>query len=132
MKSSQKLAISILLIGLASQLTACFPLLATGVVTGALVTTDRRSPGTILDDQNIEMKINSKVLNDGCKYWKNPIDFLKETYAYRFNWQTIPQMLRSDEVESSHGPVVEYELDVLLGLIKVEKALRDKLRLESK
>jgi osmotically-inducible protein OsmY len=38
-------------------LQGCFPLVATGVATGALVVTDRRTAGTYLEDETIEWKV---------------------------------------------------------------------------
>jgi len=40
----------------AANLTACFPLVAGGVAAGAMVATDRRTSGTYVDDQGIELK----------------------------------------------------------------------------
>ncbi|MDE2418950.1 MAG: BON domain-containing protein [Burkholderiales bacterium] len=42
-------------------LTACFPLVAGGVVTGALVATDRRTTGTVTEDQGIDIKAALRV-----------------------------------------------------------------------
>jgi osmotically-inducible protein OsmY len=41
----------------AALLQGCFPLAVTGVATGALVATDRRTAGTYLEDETIEWKV---------------------------------------------------------------------------
>lgn len=41
---------------LAANLSACFPLVAGGVAASALVVTDRRTSGTYVEDQGIELK----------------------------------------------------------------------------
>jgi len=42
-------------------LTGCFPLVAGGMVTGALVAADRRTPGTVAEDQGIEVKAANRI-----------------------------------------------------------------------
>lgn len=42
-------------------LSGCFPLVAGGVVTGALVASDRRTAGTVAEDQGIEVKAANRV-----------------------------------------------------------------------
>jgi osmotically-inducible protein OsmY len=42
-------------------LTGCFPLVAGGVVTGVLVAADRRTPGTVAEDQGIEVKTANRI-----------------------------------------------------------------------
>lgn len=42
-------------------LQGCFPVVATGVGTGLLMAEDRRSSGTFIDDQGIELKVASRV-----------------------------------------------------------------------
>jgi osmotically-inducible protein OsmY len=47
---------------LAAALSACAPLLVGGAaVGGALVATDRRTPGTVVDDQGIELKAKARL-----------------------------------------------------------------------
>src|SRR5574343_1561030 len=41
---------------LAANLSACFPLVAGGVAASAMVATDRRTSGTYVEDQGIELK----------------------------------------------------------------------------
>lgn len=53
---------SIIALGLvATSLQGCFPLVATGVVTGALAIADRRSVGVQTEDETIEWKAESRV-----------------------------------------------------------------------
>jgi osmotically-inducible protein OsmY len=51
------------LLGLAATLplAGCFPVVAAGVGVGAMVADDRRSPGTYLDDEEIELKAAGRV-----------------------------------------------------------------------
>ena len=46
---------------LASTLTACFPVIVGGAVVGSLVATDRRTSGTQLDDEGIELRAASRI-----------------------------------------------------------------------
>lgn len=52
------LAISVTLAG---SLTACFPVIVGGAVMGSLVATDRRTSGTQLEDEGIELRAASRV-----------------------------------------------------------------------
>ena len=63
--SSRVLLASVFMTALAS-LSACFPLVATGVAVGALATADRRTYGAQTDDQAIELK-GSGRLNESDK-----------------------------------------------------------------
>jgi osmotically-inducible protein OsmY len=44
-----------------STLTACFPLVATGMITGALVAADRRTSGIVLEDNNSGFRIGNRI-----------------------------------------------------------------------
>ena len=46
---------------LVSSLSACVPLVVTGVVGGILLATDRRSSGAQLDDETIELRGSSRI-----------------------------------------------------------------------
>jgi osmotically-inducible protein OsmY len=62
-----KFATACLLAGLATlTLTqqACAPVVVAGAATGAIVASDRRTAGTILDDKGIELKIRNRVAQD--------------------------------------------------------------------
>jgi len=50
-------------LGAAASLSGCFPLVAAGAAGGALVATDRRTSGTQLEDQGIEMRANKVLRN---------------------------------------------------------------------
>lgn len=52
------LALSMLL---GSTLTACFPVIVGGAVMGSLVATDRRTSGTQLEDEGIELRAASRI-----------------------------------------------------------------------
>jgi len=47
--------------GTMTALTGCFPLVAGGMVTGALVASDRRTTGTVAEDQGIEVKAANRI-----------------------------------------------------------------------
>ncbi len=42
-------------------LSACFPLLATGMVTGTLVAVDRRTSGIVVEDNASELRISNRI-----------------------------------------------------------------------
>ncbi|MDD2880140.1 MAG: BON domain-containing protein [Rhodoferax sp.] len=46
---------------LGSTLTACFPVIVGGAVVGSLVATDRRTSGTQLEDEGIELRAASRI-----------------------------------------------------------------------
>ncbi|OOG50425.1 BON domain-containing protein [Polaromonas sp. C04] len=50
-------------LGAAASLSGCFPLVAAGAAGGALVATDRRTSGTQLEDQGIEMRAGKVLRN---------------------------------------------------------------------
>ncbi|HSQ71346.1 MAG TPA: transporter, partial [Rubrivivax sp.] len=55
------LARAVAALAAASVLAACAPLVMGGVVVGGLVATDRRTTGTQVEDQSIELKASSRV-----------------------------------------------------------------------
>lgn len=46
-------------------LTGCAPIAAGGAVTGAVITNDKRTAGTVLEDQNVENKASNILAADG-------------------------------------------------------------------
>jgi osmotically-inducible protein OsmY len=52
-------ALTIALTGLAAG--GCVPLIVGGVATGVLVADDRRTSGTVVDDQNIELRVANEI-----------------------------------------------------------------------
>lgn len=46
---------------LAASLSACFPLLVGGAAVGALVAVDRRTSGTVVEDEGIEIRANNRL-----------------------------------------------------------------------
>jgi osmotically-inducible protein OsmY len=46
---------------LATTLQGCFPVVATGVGTGVLMAEDRRTTGTFIEDQEIELKAGNRI-----------------------------------------------------------------------
>lgn len=59
--SFRRAILGFLLAGSVAGLSACFPLVMGGAVVGGLVATDRRTSGTVLEDEGIEMRANSRI-----------------------------------------------------------------------
>lgn len=60
--ANRKFLLSLAIAGCAStSLTACFPLVVGGAAVGGLVATDRRSSGTYLNDEGIELRSSSRI-----------------------------------------------------------------------
>ncbi len=57
----KRLALAATLAGAVVGLTACFPLLLGGAVGGALVATDRRTSGSVVEDEGIELRASSRI-----------------------------------------------------------------------
>ncbi len=45
-------------------LQACAPVVVAGAATGAMVSSDRRTAGTILDDKTMELKVRNRIAQD--------------------------------------------------------------------
>ena len=61
---SQRFLISILLASASvAVLDACVPILAGGMVTSAFVVADRRSSGTMLEDQETAIRVGNRITN---------------------------------------------------------------------
>lgn len=63
MKKTLQRAGLVLLLGASAltTLTGCFPLVAGGLATGVMVAADRRTPGTVAEDQGIELKGSNRI-----------------------------------------------------------------------
>jgi osmotically-inducible protein OsmY len=57
----QRTLASALLLATVGSLTGCFPVVMGGAVMGGLVATDRRTSGTVLEDQGIELRAKSRI-----------------------------------------------------------------------
>jgi osmotically-inducible protein OsmY len=57
----KRLVLAAALTGTLVGLTACFPLLLGGAVGGALVATDRRTSGSVVEDEGIELRASSRI-----------------------------------------------------------------------
>ena len=57
----QKTVLALSLTASVVGLTACFPLLVGGAVTGALVVSDRRTSGTVVEDKAIQIKAHKHI-----------------------------------------------------------------------
>lgn len=57
----QRIALAATVAASLASLTACFPLALGGAVAGGLVATDRRTSGTVVEDESIELKANARV-----------------------------------------------------------------------
>ena len=55
------LKLALLFAVLAPNLQGCFPIVAAGAGAGVLMAEDRRTGGTYIEDQNIELKANSRI-----------------------------------------------------------------------
>jgi osmotically-inducible protein OsmY len=53
----------LLLVATLGALQGCFPIIATGGVTGALMAADRRTTGTYIEDEGIELKASDRITN---------------------------------------------------------------------
>ncbi len=56
-------------------LPGCLPLFVGGVATGVLIADDRRSTGTVLDDQNIELQLSNQLAQFGKVAHVNVVSF---------------------------------------------------------
>jgi osmotically-inducible protein OsmY len=65
MASSTKLNKSQLLIAIAlsTQITGCFPIIAGGAAAGGAIVADRRTTGTYIEDQSIELKADKAIFD---------------------------------------------------------------------
>ena len=59
--SLQRISIVLAVAGTLSSLTACFPLVVGGAMVGGMVATDRRTSGTLIEDESIEFKASSRI-----------------------------------------------------------------------
>lgn len=57
----QTLALALVLSGVLVGLTGCFPLVAGGMVGGAMVASDRRTTGIVVEDETIEQKAAARI-----------------------------------------------------------------------
>lgn len=57
----QRVVAGALLAGSVVSLTACFPLVMGGAVMGGMVATDRRTSGSVLEDEGIELRAKSRI-----------------------------------------------------------------------
>ncbi|MEZ0316596.1 MAG: BON domain-containing protein [Methylophilaceae bacterium] len=62
--AGKPLAGLIIAAALATQLAGCFPVVAGGMVAGGAMAADRRSSGTYIDDQSIELKVGKNIVDN--------------------------------------------------------------------
>ena len=55
---------SLLVAGMATQLTACFPVVAGSVAATGVMAADRRTSGTYIEDQSIELKAKKNIVDN--------------------------------------------------------------------
>jgi osmotically-inducible protein OsmY len=60
-KIFQCAALALVIAASVSSLTACFPLMVGGAVMGGMVATDRRTSGTVVEDEGIELRAGSRI-----------------------------------------------------------------------
>lgn len=63
-RAARWLLLGTLAVSAATQLTACFPLVAVGAVGGTLAATDRRTLGTQLEDRSMQLKAESSIARE--------------------------------------------------------------------
>jgi len=59
--SLRSAGLTLVLAGSLVSLTACFPLVMGGAVVGGLVATDRRTSGTVVEDEGIELRASNRI-----------------------------------------------------------------------
>lgn len=75
----QKAAYGVVLLATLASLSACAPLIVGGAVMTGVVATDRRTAGTQLEDQSIEIKISSAVRQEmGDRIHLNVLSFNRQ------------------------------------------------------
>lgn len=57
----RRLALPLLLVAVTAGVQGCFPFVAGGMTAGALMMADRRSSGTYVEDEGIELKIGNRI-----------------------------------------------------------------------
>jgi osmotically-inducible protein OsmY len=57
----RRTAAALLVVASVTSLTACFPIVMGGAVMGGMVATDRRTTGTVVEDQGIELRAKSRI-----------------------------------------------------------------------
>ncbi|WP_342619140.1 BON domain-containing protein [Rhodoferax sp. GW822-FHT02A01] len=57
----QKSVLGLTLLAAVAGLSGCFPLLVGGAVTTVMVASDRRTPGTVVEDNGIQLKANNRI-----------------------------------------------------------------------
>ena len=74
--TTHKLGFLIILVALSSQLTACLPVIVGGVVAGGAMAADRRTSGTYIEDEAIELKAERAIKAEiGAKIHANVTSF---------------------------------------------------------
>lgn len=62
---ARRFALLLVVVSVLNSLTACIPLVVGGAVaTGAMVATDRRTSGTVVEDNGIEVKASSRITSN--------------------------------------------------------------------
>jgi osmotically-inducible protein OsmY len=69
------LAATLLVTGLATSLTGCFPIVAGGMGAGVMMADDRRTSGIYIEDERIEFKVQSQASKLGDKVHVNAVSF---------------------------------------------------------
>jgi osmotically-inducible protein OsmY len=60
-KPIQRVTLGLLLAASLAALSGCFPVIVGGAVMGGLVATDRRTSGTVVEDEGIELRASSRI-----------------------------------------------------------------------
>ncbi|MFN8916711.1 MAG: BON domain-containing protein, partial [Burkholderiales bacterium] len=83
-KNSARMMSLVLIMGVcAPLLQGCFPVVAAGVVTTALSVSDRRTTGTQVEDQSIELKADSRIRERfGSRVSAGTVSFNRRVLVY--------------------------------------------------
>ncbi len=98
-KSTLLITLSLLLGAGLATLTGCVPLFAGGAATGAVVTNDRRTTGTVIEDQAIESKAYAFFEADGALAEKSHINVTSYNQMVLLTGEVPSEELRKRAVE---------------------------------
>ena len=70
-----QLAAVLVAVGMTAPLSGCFPIVAGGVGVGAMMAEDRRTTGIYIEDERLELRIQSEVAKLGDKVHVNATSF---------------------------------------------------------
>ena len=102
------------ILNMALQLQACAPVLVAGAATGASVANDRRTAGTVLEDQSIELKASgaiqadqalSKSVHVGVTSFNNIVLLTGQAPTDSLREQVLEHVRSIDKVKGVHDEI---------------------------